>query len=295
LILPLLMALTLGGNSSTDSLRAAIEARIRQSPGVEVGVAYVDLQTGDTLYMSADTLFHAASTMKVPVMLQLFRRVSEGALRLDQDLLLVNQFSSIVDGSSYKQEPGDDSDSAMYKLIGTRVRIDTLIRHMITRSSNLATNTLIALAGPDQIKATLASLGIHRMLVLRGVQDLKAFDKGMNNLTTARDLATLFTAIEKGTAADATATVAMKGILLAQEFNSGIPAGIPAGIQVAHKTGDLTAHNHDAGIVYPSGRKPYVLAVLTRGLQKQSESSALIADISRLIYAHAMLAAVPTP
>jgi beta-lactamase class A len=285
------MAITLGTPSSTDSLRAAIEARIRQSPGVEVGVAYVDLQTGDTLYMNADTLFHAASTMKVPVMLQLFHRVSAGTLRLDQTVPLVNQFYSIVDGSPYQQDPGEDSDSAVYKLVGTQVRIDTLIRHMITRSSNLATNTLIALAGPDQIKTMLASLGIHRMLVLRGVEDLKAFDKGMNNLTTARDLATLFTAIETGTAADATATAAMKEILLAQEFNSGIPAGLPSGTRVAHKTGDLTAHNHDAGIVYPSGRKPYVLAVLTRGLQNRSESSALIADISRLVYAHAMLPA----
>src|SRR5947209_8390689 len=120
-MLPLMIALTLGGSSSTDSLRAAIEARIRQSPGVEVGVGYVDLQTGDTLYMNADTQFHAASTMKVPVMLQLFRRVSEGALRLDQTLLVVNQFSSIVDGSSYRQDPAEDSDSAMYKLVGSRV------------------------------------------------------------------------------------------------------------------------------------------------------------------------------
>lgn len=293
-MLPILAALSVLAAPQPDSLRAAIESRIAQSPGTEVGVAYVDLQSGDTLYIHADTVFHAASTMKVPVMLELYRRVSAGALSLDQGLLVVNQFSSIVDGSPYKQDPGEDSDSAMYRLVGTRVRIDSLIRHMITRSSNLATNTLIALAGPDQVNATLRSLGIHRMNVLRGVEDLKAFDKGLNNVTTARDLATLFTAIETGTAADPAATQAMKTILLGQEFNTSIPAGLPPGVKVAHKTGDLTAHNHDAAIVYPDGRKPYVLVVLTRGIRDQKESSRLIADISRLVYAHAMsLSALP--
>jgi beta-lactamase class A len=291
-MLPLLAALSMMLTQGTDSLRSAIEARIKQNPTAEVGVAYIDLQSGDTLYIHADTVFHAASTMKLPVMLELYRRVSAGGISLDQGLLVVNQFASIVDGSPYAQDPGQDSDSSLYKLVGTRVTIRALIRLMITRSSNLATNTLIALAGPDQVNAMLRSLGVNTMNVLRGVEDLKAFDKGLNNTTTARDLATLLAAIETGRAADAAATRAMKEILLAQEFNNGIPAGLPSGTKVAHKTGDLTAHSHDAAIVYPEGRKPYVLVVLTRGIQKPAESSQLIVDISRLVYAHAMASAV---
>ncbi len=282
-----IVALALMGSSPVDSLRSAIESRIAQSPGVEVGVAYVDLETGDTLYIHADTVFHAASTMKVPVMLELYRRASAGGIRMDQALLVVNQFASIVDGSPYAQDPKEDSDSVMYQLVGTRVRIDSLIRHMITRSSNLATNTLIALAGPDQVNGTLRSLGIKRMTVLRGVEDLKAYDKGLNNTTTARDLATLMEAIETGRAADAAATSAMKEVLLGQEFNTAIPAGLPNGTRVAHKTGSLTSHAHDAAIVYPAGRKPYVLVVLTRGDKKVSELNEIIADISRLVYAKA--------
>jgi beta-lactamase class A len=79
----------------------------------------------------------------------------------------------------------------------------------------------------------------------------------------------------------------MRQILLAQEFNEKIPAGVPAGVPVAHKTGEITAHSHDAAIVYPPGRKPYVLVVLTRGIQDGNTSGKLIADISRMIYARA--------
>ena len=128
-------------------------------------------------------------------------------------------------------------------------------------------------------------LGAQRIQVLRGVEDGKAFDKGLNNTTTARDLATILRAIEEGKAASPEATREMRQILLAQEFNEKIPAGLPSGVRVAHKTGEITAHSHDAAIVYPPGRNPYVLVVLTRGIQDGAKASKLIADISSIVYA----------
>jgi beta-lactamase class A len=156
---------------------------------------------------------------------------------------------------------------------------------MITRSSNLATNTLIGLVGAQEVNRTMRSLGAQRIQVLRGVEDGKAFDKGLINTTTARDLATILRAIEDGRAGSSKATGEMRQILLAEEFNERIPAGLPPGIRVAHKTGEITAHSHDAAIVYPPGRKPYVLVVLTRGIQDGVRSSKLIADISSIVYA----------
>ncbi|HUR00069.1 MAG TPA: serine hydrolase, partial [Gemmatimonadaceae bacterium] len=206
---------------------------------------------------------------------------------MNQRLLVVNQFASIVDGSAYALDVGSDSDSSLYKRIGQRVPVDTLLRLMITRSSNFATNTLIALVGAQQTTQTMRGLGAQRIQVLRGVEDQKAFDRGMVNTTTARDLAIILRALELGNAAPDEATRSMRQILLAQEFNEKIPAGVPPGVPVAHKTGEITAHSHDAAIVYPRGRKPYVLVVLTRGLQDGNKSSKLIADISRLVYDHA--------
>jgi beta-lactamase class A len=274
-----------------DSLLERIQARISADSGVQVGLAYVDLGSGDTLFVNADSSFHAASTMKVPVMIELFRRANTGSFRMDQGLLLVNQFASIADGSPYALDPGSDSDSTLYHHIGERVRVDTLLRLMITRSSNFATNTLITLVGGDAVTRTMRSFGAQRIQVLRGVEDGKAFDKGLNNTTTARDLAIILRAIQEVKAASPAATGEMLRILSAQEFNEKIPAGLPIGTRVAHKTGEITAVSHDAAIVYPAGRSPYILVVLTRAIADGSKSAKLIADISAIVYAHNSAAA----
>jgi len=274
------------GNLST--LRAEIGTRVAGAPGAVVGVAYADLASGDTLYINSDSAFHAASTMKVPVMIELFRQAGNGGFSLGQGLMIVNRFASIVDGSGYSLDVGSDSDSSLYRLNGQRVRVDSLLKLMTTRSSNLATNTLITLVGAERVTASMRALGAGQIMVRRGVEDQKAFDAKLNNTTTARDLAIIMRAIEEGRAADASATRAMRGILLAQEFNEKIPSGVPAGVRVAHKTGEITAHSHDAAIVYPPGRRPYILVVLTRGLSDGDQSSRLIGDISRMVYTHAM-------
>src|SRR5262249_56840559 len=118
--------------------------------------------------------------------------------------------------------------------------------------------------------------------VLRGVEDDKAFQKGLNNTTTARALLTLMEKIAKGLAVDKGASDEMLAILKRQTFNDRIPAGLPPGVVVAHKTGEITKIQHDAAIVY-AGR-PFVLVVLVRGLQDAKVGSALIADVTRVLY-----------
>jgi len=270
------------------TLRSQILARVARAPSALVGVAYIDLGTGDSLFINADSIMHAASTMKVPVMMRLYREADQNALSLDRKILLINQFASIVDGSRYSLDSTVDGDTSMYHSIGDSVSVRDLIRHMITRSSNLATNTLIAFANADSVNAMMRSLGATRMSVLRGVEDQKAFDAKLNNTATARDLATLLRALETGRAGSTRATSEMRAVLMAQEFNEKIPAGLPPGTRVAHKTGDITAIAHDAAIVYPAGRAPYILVVLTKGIEPEARADSLIADISRDVYSHAM-------
>jgi beta-lactamase class A len=291
----LYISLILGGQGGpsvigirSDSLKSMIERRISDVSGAIVGVAFHDLGAGDTLFANADNSFHAASTMKVPVMIELFRRIDAGALSLDQGILLVNQFGSIVDNSPYKLDAGDDSDSSAYAAVGKRVPVRELIDRMITRSSNLATNALIELVGADRANATAHELGAKNIRVLRGVEDNKAFRAGLNNRTTARDLGVLLEAIETGRAASRSSCDAMRDILLRQEFSAEIPAGLPPGTKVAHKTGWITGVLHDAAIVYPRNQKPYVLVVLTRGIPDEKIARQLIVDISRLVYNHAV-------
>jgi beta-lactamase class A len=262
-----------------------LDARVRQiiaKSGAEVAVAYRMVDGSRELLIDPDKPFHAASTMKVPVMIELFRQASAGQLSLDEQLPIRNEFHSIVDGSVYQLDPGDDSDAVVYAAVGKTLSLRQLCEQMITVSSNFAANLLIERLGVENIRRTVTRLGADGMQVLRGVEDNKAFDRGMNNTTTARGLLVLMEKIATGHAVNPSADAEMAAILKRQHFNDGIPAGLPAGTVVGHKTGSITKIHHDAGIVY--GPKPYVLVVLVRGIQDQKVSAALIASISREVW-----------
>jgi beta-lactamase class A len=267
--------------------RAEIDRLIKDS-GAEVAVAWrpLDAKPGEELLINPDLQLHAASTMKVPVMIELFRQVEAGQRKLDDTVLVTNQFTSIHDGTSYTLSATEDSDGDIYKAMGMRLSYRTLVEAAITVSSNLATNILIEQLGAKNIQATVDRLDASGMQVLRGVEDQKAFDAGKNNSTTARGLLMLFEAIGKGKAVNPASSAAMVDILKRQKFVGGIPAGLPPGTPVAHKTGWITRIRHDAGIVY--GKRPYVLVVLTRGIQDPKVADTLIANISREISRAAM-------
>lgn len=273
--------------ATAQDLRARIEARIALVPGAAVGIAYHDLQSRDTLFRNADSSFHAASTMKVAVLMELFRRTEAKALDIDQPILLINRFQSIADDSWYSLDRDSDSDTALYSLTGTRVPLRELARRMIARSSNLATNAIIALLDARQVTATARGLGARNIQVLRGVEDIPAYRRGMNNTTTARDLAALLAAVENGRAISAASSAAMRDMLMGEERRDLIMAGVPADTRVASKWGSITAILHDAALVYPPGRRPYVLAILTGNIQDEAVARSLIVDITRLVHAHA--------
>jgi len=266
-------------------LRARIEARIAQAPARAVGVYYSDLSRGDSLLVGAHTRFHAASTMKVPVMIQLYRDRDAGRLSLDDSIPVTNVFRSIVDSSTYELTKADDSDSTLYLRVGGKATIRELVELMETVSSNLATNLLIGRVGAPRANATAHALGADSILVLRGVEDGKAYRAGLNNTTTARDLGMLLAAIAEGRAASPAACQEMLGILARQHFNEGIPAGLPVGTRVYHKTGWIGGVvYHDAAIVERPGGRRYVLVVLTGGIQKDEDAYRLASDLSRLVY-----------
>ena len=256
--------------------------RLIASSGSEVAVAFHPLDGGAELLIRADDEFHAASTMKIPVMIELFRQVHDGGMRLDDRVPVVNEFHSIVDGSPFALDVGDDSDAAVYKRIGSTMSYRELCDAMITVSSNFATNLLIERLGAKRIQATVDRLGAPGMHVLRGVEDDKAFQKGLNNTTTARALMTLLLRIANGEAVDRSSSEQMVAVLKRQSFNDRIPAGLPAGTVVAHKTGEITKIQHDAAIVY--AKRPFVLVVLVRGQADPKVGSRLIADITRTLY-----------
>lgn len=267
-----------------EALAGKIDQLIRASRAETVAVAYYDVVTGKELLINPDENFHAASTMKVPVMMEIFRQAADRQLSLDQRIPVKNDFESIVDRSHYSLAPDSDSDQSLYARVGQIVTIRDLMRLMITVSSNLATNILIERVNPERVMDLMRSIGANNIRVLRGVEDGKAFQKGLNNTTTARDLMIILRRIAERRAVSERASNEMIKTMLAQKFNEGIPAGLPRDARVSHKTGSITRINHDAGIVLPRSRKPYVLVVLTRGIEDEKLAHKLIADISRAVY-----------
>ena len=283
LLILVIAALASAQSASIASLDSRVRSLIAAS-GAEVAVAFRTLDGSAELLIDADKSFHAASTMKVPVMIELFRQADAGTLKLDDTMVVRNEFRSIVDGSPYKLSEGDDSDLEVYANIGKPMTLRALNEAMITVSSNFAANILIEKVGAENVRGTVKKLGGDGMVVLRGVEDQKAFDKGMNNATTALGLLVLLEKLGRGQAITARADAEMVAVLKRQTFNNAIPAGLPPGTVVAHKTGTITRIHHDAGIVF--GPKPYVLVVLVRGLQDQKVSAPLIASISRAVWEH---------
>jgi beta-lactamase class A len=272
---------------AADSLRRSLEQRIAAEPGAAVAVWFRDLARPESLGVNADARFHAASTMKVAVMIQVFRDADAGRLNLRARLPVTNAFRSLADGSTFSLDAADDSDPGLYRQIGSAVRIEELVHRMITRSSNLATNLLVERVGADRIQAAMNGIGADSLRVLRGVEDGPAFRAGLNNTTTARGLGTALAAIANGEAADASSCGRMLEILSDTEDRDAIPRGLPRRTRFAHKTGEITAVRHDAGVVYIRGRPRYVIVVLTSGIREMAVANRLIADLAALIHAHA--------
>ena len=270
--------------ATEDSAFAELVDSIIDESGHEVAVAFFDSETGETFLRNDRVRMHAASTMKVPVMLAIFDAVSRGELDLDQDIEVENEFVSIIDGSPYSLSFEEDGDPGLYEAVGSTRSLRELTTRMITHSSNLATNIVIELVGATRVMALMESIGAHDIQVLRGVEDIKAYRAGKSNTTTAHDLMIVFGALLGHDGMSGEASEEMIGILAAQHFNESIPAGLPDGTRVAHKTGQITEIHHDAGIIFPPDRKPYVLVVLTRGFEQSEDAYRVTAKISRAIW-----------
>ena len=271
-----------------EILKNTVQSQVDSIEGT-VAVGFYNLSDfKDSLCINVDEKFHAASTMKVPVMIELFKQANQGKINLDDSIVLENEFRSIVDSSVYSMDITDDSDDIVYQQIGTRVAIKDLMHSMITVSSNLATNVLIERVDAPAVTATMKDLGAHNMEVLRGVEDQKAYEKGLSNSTTAQDLMLIMKAIATHTAGTPEDCAAMIAMLKEQQFNDVIPFYLPKNVRVAHKTGFISGIHHDAAIVYLPDDRSYILVLLSKNLQDFDKGTDQLAKISKTVYDYMM-------
>ncbi len=274
-----------GANPRERALRHLIEKIEKDSGAKAIAVALHDSETGFELHYHADRWFHAASTIKVPILLGVFAAIDRGELLPHSRVHVRNRFLSIIEDVPFHVESGRDSNSAVHNAIGKMMRVDELAYHMITTSSNLATNLLLGVIGPASVNETLRELHVDNGIELkRGVEDELAFEKRINNMVTANGLLKILVMLAEGKAFSPALSRRMMDILHGQEFNQGIPARLPKGARVAHKTGEISTVAHDAGVVYLPKRKPYSLVILTEWEPTTSGRSRTIAAISHAIY-----------
>ncbi len=269
--------------TNIESLQEQIDEKVARERGI-YAVAFKDLQTGDTLFINERKLIPAASTIKIPVMIEAFKQVQEGALSFEDSMRVTNHFTSMVDGSNYTLYFRRRPYLYVERRFNKKVSVHDLVYYMITVSSNLATNLLIDKIGPERINLTLQELGAMDTQVVNGVLDSVARARGQDNMTSAHDLMVILDAIVQKRVVSYEACDQMIDILLQQRHRDRIPAKLPAEAKVAHKTGTMNRLYHDAGIIFLPDGRAYILAILSQGVSSHQRCLTVMSDISRMIY-----------
>ena len=267
----------------------SLEIKVRElleSQNGTFAIAFKNLEDGNEILINEDEIFHAASTMKTPVMIEVYRKKMIGEISLDDSIFVKNEFESIVDKSTFQLSEFDDSDKNTYDKIGRYISLRELVFDMITISSNFATNLVIKYIGAENINNTMSDIGAKNINVLRGVEDIKAFEKGLNNTTSARDLLVIYEKLASGKVLNRDLSNEMVEILKNQKYDDIIPKYLPKEIEVAHKDGWINGVRHDSGIVFLENGVSYVLILLSKNLDNELEGADMLAKVSLEIYNH---------
>lgn len=273
--------------ATEDQLEQSIANRIKEFGAESVSIYYNGFN-GQTFTHKPDEVYHAASTMKVPVMMEVFRQVEQGKLKLDQGVKVENRFASIIDGSPYSLTKEDDSDTEIYQMIGKTLSLREIVERMINQSSNLSTNIVIELVSAKKVMDLMNEIGARDMTVLRGVEDIKAYEAGKNNTTSARALAVCLKNLLDPKRFQASSRQEMLKILLSQTSRDGIPAGIDPvepGLKIACKDGWITEINHDSAIIQDKEGRSAILVILTKGVKEEKRGVKLVATLAGDIWA----------
>ncbi len=267
----------------SSSLGNELERLTSASKARASAVALHDLESGFRFSLRGDRWFHGASTIKVAVLLAIFRAADQGRLRLDDSLHVRNRFISAADGAPFRLDPVSDALPELYQAIGRTAKISALAEGMIVASSNLATNLLLDFLGVEYVRDVLRDAQVSGVELRRGVEDHAAHERGINNEVTADGLLALLSALRSDFLSRESKEQTIR-ILLGQRFKSMIPAGLPAHAAVAHKTGEISTACHDIGIVYLPERQPYIVVILTEFDLEQEGRRETVAAISEAIH-----------
>jgi beta-lactamase class A len=259
-----------------DHLRLAVAGEEQQLDGV-LGVAILDLTSGQQLLVRSDEIFPQASSIKIAVLAELYHQAQQSAHGASGKATLKDRYvvrtadivpdSSILGGLT----PGVSS-----------LTNRDLATIMVAVSDNSATNVLIDRVGMDNVVRLTESLGLEHTQLRRKMMDLQAAAQGRENISTPREMMTLLEQIYRGKVIEPPLLDDFFNVL-ATHKDSWIPRDLPPDLKIANKPGELEGVRNDSGIVFIKNR-PYVICVMTTYLASERAGEEAISRISRLAY-----------
>lgn len=256
--------------------------------GAVVSVWLGDVAGQSRYEWEANAGHYAASTLKLPLVLALYRQVARAELDLDTETAIHNEFHSVADGSMFALDMSDDQDPATWGAVGGVRTLALLAEQAITHSSNLATNLLFDIVGRQEVARVLADTGCSvTTVVARGIEDAVARRAGITNTVTAADLGRLMAAVARREPALGGERVCgpVEALLRRQRHVDQIPAGLPPDVVTASKSGWIPGVSHDACLAWPPHRDPFVLVVCTTIDRSESGAAALVASLTADVWA----------
>ncbi len=248
-------------------LLGRLEAYEKSMDGV-LGVAWIDLKTGETGSLHGNVLFPQASAIKVPILIEMFRQRENGSIRFEDKVTI--EPAESVGGSGVLQ--------GRLKNGAISVTIEEIVREMIASSDNTATNWCIRRVGLERVTRTMAELGFPRTRLQRIMIDQAAATRNEENISTPEEMARLVKLIYDGKAVSARASEGMVAML--KLVNADFRKVIPRETAVASKVGELTGVRTEAGIIYLRNR-PFALAVMGTYLKEPFNP---VPEVTKLVY-----------
>lgn len=237
----------------------------------EAGILVKDLQTQQTIGINSSKLFPSASLVKVPIMAAYFQAQAEGKLNISDKLVL-------------KRKHKIRSCSKLYFVrTGTKIPISDLIERMITESDNTATNVLVDNLGFSYLNQKFVEFGLKNTDIRRDIMDLEWRNAGIENYTTAEDMAVLLEKIYRGQLVSVDASAQMLAVLKRQKVNDRLPKGLPGNITIAHKTGLLKGTVSDVGVVFTT-KGDFIICVITSDIRNFRTAKRFIGKIAACTY-----------
>lgn len=269
---------------SLSELKENIQKLLSTQNGT-FAIAFQELKNPDNaVFINDNEVFNPGSTIKTCIMVQIYKKIFEQKLSVNQPLKIVNSFNSVVDNSTYNMNLETLTwDPISYKVDST-ITLYELNKNMIINSSNIGMNNCLLLVTRDSVNNLMSSLGLSNTCINRFGDDYKAEEKGINNTSTVKDMLLLYKMLYKKELFSTDISEMMLKVLKEQKINHLLPVHLPKEVVIAHKTGTIVKGVHDCGIVYPENGRDYLIMFFSKNLDKNEDGLRIGSEISKMIY-----------